>query len=251
METPVCQSCGMPMTATEHFGTNKDLSANREYCCYCFDDGQFTEELTMEEMMERYTELVEEYHHQTEKEFNREETMTRMQQYFPLLKRWRVAQPDIAYFASGCFWGTEYHLMKAQGVAATAVGFMGGDVDHPTYEQVCTKRTGHVETVEVTFDAGVICYESLVKLFFETHDFCQTDGQGPDIGPQYRSVIFFRTPEQKEVAQKTIDILKEKGYEVATELRPAPAFWIAEEYHQQYYDKKGALPYCHIYRKIF
>ena len=91
MDTPLfCQSCGMPMTATEHFGTNKDLTANRDYCCYCYDEGNFTEELTMDEMIERYADLVEEYHRQVEKEFNREEVMAQMQQRFPQLKRWRA-----------------------------------------------------------------------------------------------------------------------------------------------------------------
>ena len=142
-------------------------------------------------------------------------------------------------------------MMKAQGVEATAVGFMGGHVEHPSYEEVCTKTTGHLETVEVVFDPQKTTYESLVKLFFETHDFCQTDGQGPDIGPQYRSFIFFRNQEQKAMAEQTIDILKAKGYEVATELQPVSAFWKAEDYHQQYYEQKGALPYCHTYRKIF
>ena len=163
-----------------------------------------------------------------------------------------TANPDhTAYFASGCFWGTEYHMMKHHGVVATAVGFMGGHIDHPTYEQVCTQTTGHLETVEVVFDHSQTDFEALVKLFFETHDFSQTDGQGPDIGPQYRSVLFYLTQEQKEVAQKYVSILKEKGYEVATELRPASQFWKAEGYHQHYYAHKGALPYCHTYRKIF
>jgi len=158
---------------------------------------------------------------------------------------------NIAYFASGCFWGTEYHFMKANGVTATTVGFMGGHLHHPTYEQVCTQTTGHLETVEVVFDPLQTNYESLVKLFFETHDFCQTDGQGPDIGPQYRSLIFYQTEEQRKVAEKYIEILKEKGYQVATELQEASAFWKAEDYHQQYYAHKGALPYCHTYKKIF
>ena len=156
-----------------------------------------------------------------------------------------------AYFASGCFWGTEYHFMKAQGVEVTAVGFMGGHVDHPTYKQVCTQTTGHLETVEVLFDPRCTSYEWLVRLFFETHDFCQTNGQGPDIGPQYRSVIFYINQEQKEVAEKYIELLRKRGYPVATTLAPASTFWRAEDYHQQYYEHKGSAPYCHTYRKIF
>jgi peptide methionine sulfoxide reductase msrA/msrB len=156
-----------------------------------------------------------------------------------------------AYFASGCFWGTEYWFMKAKGVKATAVGFMGGNVDNPTYPQVKTGTTGHLECVEIEYDSTETGYENLVKLFFETHDFTQTDGQGPDIGSQYLSCIFYTNDEEKEVAEKYIRHLEEKGYDVATDLRPATTFWIAEDYHQQYYEHKGTQPYCHIYRKIF
>lgn len=156
-----------------------------------------------------------------------------------------------AYFASGCFWGTEYFFMKAAGVKQTAVGFMGGHVENPTYQQVCQKNTGHLETTEVIFDPAETSYEEMVKLFFETHDFTQTNGQVPDIGPQYLSCIFYSDPGEKEIAQKYIDILTEKGYRVATMLKPASTFWRAEDYHQQYYEYKGTLPYCHKYTKIF
>lgn len=156
-----------------------------------------------------------------------------------------------AYFASGCFWGTEYYFMKAKGVKHTAVGFMGGHVEHPSYKQVCEKNTGHLETTEVEYDPAETSYEDLVKLFFETHDFTQTNGQGPDIGPQYLSCIFYATPEEKEIAEKYIQILTAKGYKVATMLKPVSTFWKAEDYHQQYYEHKGTTPYCHIYRKLF
>jgi peptide methionine sulfoxide reductase msrA/msrB len=156
-----------------------------------------------------------------------------------------------AYFASGCFWGTEYHFMKADGVEATAVGFMGGHTEQPTYKQVCTGETGHLECVEIVYDANQTSYENLVKLFFETHDFTQTNGQGPDIGLQYLSCIFYTTNEEKEIAEKYIHILETKGYKVATLLKPASVFWKAEDYHQQYYEHKGTAPYCHSYRKIF
>ena len=156
-----------------------------------------------------------------------------------------------AYFASGCFWGTEYWFMKAEGVKATAVGFMGGTVNNPTYLQVKTGTTGHLECVEVEYDITKTSYENLVKLFFETHDFTQTDGQGPDIGSQYFSCIFYTNEEEKETAGTYIRYLEEKGYRVATQLQPASAFWIAEDYHQQYYEHKGTQPYCHSYRKIF
>ena len=158
---------------------------------------------------------------------------------------------ETAWFASGCFWGTEYHFSKAKGVKETTVGYMGGHVEKPTYKEVCTGTTGHLETTEVVFDPTKTSYEEMVKLFFETHDFSQTNGQGPDIGSQYLSAIFYANDAQKAVAEKYIKILTEKGYKVATALLPATRFWKAEEYHQDYYDHKGTTPYCHIYRKIF
>lgn len=156
-----------------------------------------------------------------------------------------------AYFASGCFWGTEYFFMKAPGVKQTNVGFMGGHVENPSYELVCQKNTGHLETTEVIYDPQKTTYENLVKLFFETHDFTQTNGQGPDIGPQYLSCIFYSAPQEKEIAEKYIRILTTKGYQVATMLKPASTFWKAEDYHQQYYEHKGTKPYCHRFTKIF
>jgi peptide methionine sulfoxide reductase msrA/msrB len=158
---------------------------------------------------------------------------------------------ETAYFASGCFWGTEYHFMKAKGVIETTVGYMGGHTQNPTYKDVCTGETGHVETTEVDFDTTQTSYEDMLKLYFETHDFTQVGGQGPDIGDQYRSVIFYTSDEQKKLAEKYIGILTAKGYKVATILEKAPQFWPAEDYHQEYYDKKHGTPYCHIYRKIF
>lgn len=158
---------------------------------------------------------------------------------------------ETAYFASGCFWGTQYHFMKAIGVISTTVGYMGGHTKNPTYQEVCTGRTGHVETTEVVFDKTKTSYEDMIKLFFETHDFTQVGGQGPDIGDQYRSVIFYTSENQKIMAEKYIGILTQKGYKVATILKPAPEFWKAEDYHQEYYEKKHGTPYCHIYRKIF
>lgn len=156
-----------------------------------------------------------------------------------------------SYFASGCFWGTEYYFMKAKGVKHTAVGFMGGHVDSPSYEEVCRKNTGHLETTEVEYNTKETSYEDLVKLFFETHDFTQTNGQGPDIGPQYLSCIFYSSNEELETAKKYIAILEAKGYRVATMLEPMSTFWEAEDYHQQYYEHKGTKPYCHKYTKIF
>jgi peptide methionine sulfoxide reductase msrA/msrB len=141
--------------------------------------------------------------------------------------------------------------MKAGGVIATAAGFMGGRLDHPAYPQVCTGETGHLECVEVEYDTTKTSYAHLVKLFFETHNFTQTDGQGPDIGSQYLSCIFYSNDAEKAIAQTYIGILEEKGYLVATQLQPASTFWKAEEYHQHYYEHKGTQPYCHSYRKLF
>lgn len=162
-----------------------------------------------------------------------------------------VENYDTAYFASGCFWGTQYHFQKQAGVISTEVGYMGGHRDNPSYEQVCTGQTGHAETTKVVFDPSKTSYEKLTQLFFETHDQSQVNRQGPDIGTQYRSVIFYTSESEKKTAQKLIEQLQNKGYEVATELTPASTFWKAENYHQNYYQNKGGSPYCHIYQKKF
>lgn len=156
-----------------------------------------------------------------------------------------------AYFAEGCFWGSEYFFGKAQGVIESSVGYMGGHKESPTYEEVCTGSTGHYETVEVVYDANAVSYEELVRLFFETHDFTQRSGQGPDIGEQYLSVAFYATLDEKNILDAYIKRLEEMGYNVATRLRPVAHFWPAEIYHQDYYDKKGGRPYCHTYKKVF
>jgi peptide methionine sulfoxide reductase msrA/msrB len=156
-----------------------------------------------------------------------------------------------AIFASGCFWGTEYYLQRAPGVISTTVGYTGGHVDHPTYEQVCTDRTGHAEAVEVIYDPSKTDYERLAKLFFETHDFTQLNRQGPDIGRQYRSAIFYLNDEQKRIAERLVQQLRRMGYNVKTEITPAGKFWPAERYHQDYYNRTGGSPYCHIYRPLF
>jgi len=156
-----------------------------------------------------------------------------------------------AIFASGCFWGTEYHLSKVDGVISTTVGYTGGTKDEPNYKEVCTGTTGHAEATEVIYDPSKVTYEELAKLFFETHDPSQVDRQGPDIGTQYRSGIFYINDEQKRVAEKLIATLNSKGVNVATEVTKASTFWNAEDYHQDYYDHKGTTPYCHIYIKRF
>ena len=156
-----------------------------------------------------------------------------------------------AYFAGGCFWGTEYYLQKAEGVQTAQVGYIGGHVDNPTYNEVCAGTTGHAEAVEVVFDPAKTSFEELAKLFFEIHDPAQVNRQGPDVGDQYRSAIYYVDNEQRQTAQKLIDTLKSKGIEVATELAAATPFWPAENYHQDYYDNNGHTPYCHSYQKKF
>ncbi len=158
---------------------------------------------------------------------------------------------DTAIFAGGCFWGVEYYMKKAPGVLAVESGYIGGKVEDPSYEEVCEGNTGHVEAVRVLFDASKTDYETLTKLFFEIHDPTQQDHQGPDYGEQYRSEIFYNRPEQKAVAEKLIQELKEKGYAVVTRLAPTTTFWVAEDYHQNYYTRKGTLPYCHGYTRRF
>ncbi len=156
-----------------------------------------------------------------------------------------------AYFAGGCFWGVEYFFQKEKGVLSTRVGYMGGHLKNPTYDDVCEGNTGHAETMEVVFDPAQTNYETLARLFFEIHDPTQVNRQGPDIGQQYRSEIFYVNEEQKQIAEKLIQILRDKGYKVATRVTKADTFWEAENYHQSYYQKNGHHPYCHGYVKRF
>ncbi len=158
---------------------------------------------------------------------------------------------ETAIFASGCFWGTQYHFSKKEGVISTKVGYTGGTVENVSYEEVCTGTTGHAEAVKVVFDPSIVSYKELTKLYFETHDPTQVDRQGPDIGTQYRTEIFYTGQEQKKVAEELISILKNKGMDVVTKVTKAGKFWEAEKYHQNYYKKKGGTPYCHIYKKLF
>ncbi len=161
------------------------------------------------------------------------------------------AGEEVAYFASGCFWGTEFYLQRADGVISTTVGYTGGNTKNPSYQDVCTGTTGHAETVKVVFDPSKTNYETLARLFFETHDPAQVNRQGPDVGTQYRSAIFYVNDAQREVALKLIRLLQLKGLKVATEVSKAMDFYQAENYHQKYYNKNGKRPYCHAYRKLF
>jgi peptide methionine sulfoxide reductase msrA/msrB len=156
-----------------------------------------------------------------------------------------------AYFAGGCFWGTEYLLQQAPGVLKTRVGYMGGKTKNPTYREVCDGDTGHAETVEVEYDPSKTNFETLARLFFEIHDPTQFNRQGPDYGDQYRSAVFYVDEEQRLAAEKLIGLLKDKGLKVVTQLAKAETFWEAENYHQDYYKQNGKRPYCHIYTQRF
>jgi peptide methionine sulfoxide reductase msrA/msrB len=156
-----------------------------------------------------------------------------------------------ALFAAGCFWGVEYHFRKAPGVLDARVGYAGGRTPKPTYEQVCSGRTGHLEALEVSFDPKKTSFEELAKLFFEIHDPTQANGQGPDIGEQYKSAIFCLDDAQRATAERLIGLLRAQGLKIVTQLRPAAEFWPAEDYHQRYYERKGGAPYCHVRVKRF
>jgi peptide methionine sulfoxide reductase msrA/msrB len=156
-----------------------------------------------------------------------------------------------ALFAGGCFWGVEYFLQKEPGVISVTSGYTGGVVKNPTYKEVCTGNTGHAEVVKVVYDPQKTSYEKLLKLFLEIHDPTQVDRQGPDIGDQYRSEIFYLNEDQKKIAEQNLNILKSKGLKVATAVTKATEFYPAEEYHQDYYFRNGKVPYCHGYVKRF
>jgi peptide-methionine (S)-S-oxide reductase len=155
---------------------------------------------------------------------------------------------ETATFGAGCFWGVEARFQQEPGVTETAVGYEGGKLDNPTYKDVCTDRTGHAEVVEVKFDPAKVSYQRLLDLFFELHDPTQLNRQGPDWGAQYRSAIFVHSPEQEAAAKATIARLTEqKTFKkpIVTQVVPAENFWRAEEYHQKYLEKRGAVS-CHI-----
>ena len=152
----------------------------------------------------------------------------------------------LATFAAGCFWGVEQLFGQVPGVTATRVGYTGGKMDEPTYDDVCTDQTGHAEAVEITYDPAKVRYERLLDVFFHMHDPTQVNRQGPDTGTQYRSAIFYHDQDQQDAARAAV-----AGYQgrfkkkIATQIEPAGKFWPAEEYHQKYFDKRGVAG-CHV-----
>jgi peptide-methionine (S)-S-oxide reductase len=155
---------------------------------------------------------------------------------------------EVATFAAGCFWGVEAGFRRVPGVIDAASGYSGGHKENPTYKDVCTDETGHAEVVQVTFDPDKVSYEHLLDTFFQLHDPTQVNRQGPDFGTQYRTAIFFHTPEQEAKARKAKQALEASGKlrrPAATEITPAGTFWPAEEYHQRYLEKRGQAN-CHL-----
>jgi peptide-methionine (S)-S-oxide reductase len=153
-----------------------------------------------------------------------------------------------ATFGAGCFWGVEARFAEIPGVIDTAVGYEGGDLEHPTYKEVCTDRTGHAEVVDVTFDPSRVSFDALLDAFFALHDPTQVNRQGPDWGSQYRSVVYARSDEQMRQAREKVAELNASGAyrkPIATKVEPATVFWKAEEYHQRYLEKRGMV-HCHI-----
>ncbi len=149
---------------------------------------------------------------------------------------------ETATFAAGCFWGVEVTFRNVDGVLDAIVGYTGGHTDNPTYKEVCTDTTGHAEAVDVTFDPERVSYEHLLEVFWQNHDPTQVNRQGPDYGSQYRSAVFFHSPDQEATARKSKEVLDASGRlakPVATEITPASPFWPAEDYHQRYLEKRG------------
>lgn len=162
-----------------------------------------------------------------------------------------VTDTEEAIYAGGCFWGVEFLFKKLPGVLKTEVGYSGGHKDNPSYQDVCEGNTGHVEAIRIVYDPKKINFTELTKYFFEIHDPTQANGQGPDLGEQYMSVVFYYDEKQKQIAEKLIAELKSKNLSVVTRVLPVTTFWPGEEYHQDYYTKTGKHPYCHHYVKKF
>jgi peptide-methionine (S)-S-oxide reductase len=154
---------------------------------------------------------------------------------------------ETATFAAGCFWGVESAFRNTPGVVSTAVGYTGGHVDEPTYKQVCSDATGHAEAVEVVYDPAEVSYEQLLDVFWNEHDPTQLNRQGPDFGSQYRSAVFTHSPEQELAARESLARRQAQlSLPIVTRIEPAATFWPAEDYHQQYYEKRGMAPACKV-----
>lgn len=154
---------------------------------------------------------------------------------------------ETATFGAGCFWGVQAAFDRIKGVTETQVGYAGGVLANPTYQDVCSGRTGHAEVIQVSFDPKVVAYDRLLEVFWETHDPTQMNRQGPDVGTQYRSVVFFHSPEQEQAAHASLEKEQKSGRHarpIATAVERAGPFWRAEEYHQKYLEKRG-LAICH------
>jgi len=154
---------------------------------------------------------------------------------------------ETATFGAGCFWGVEYVFRRVPGVAGVEVGYSGGITSNPTYREVCSHTTGHAEVCRVTFDPDRVTYDQLLEVFWAMHDPTQVDRQGPDVGDQYRSVVFTHSPGQQAAAEASRARAQERfDRPIATQVLPAPEFYTAEDYHQAYYEKNGHTPYCHV-----
>jgi peptide methionine sulfoxide reductase msrA/msrB len=161
----------------------------------------------------------------------------------------KTQQTEVGTFAAGCFWGVEAAFRKTEGVLETEVGYTGGQTANPTYKQVCTDRTGHAEAVRVTFDPAKVSYPELLDIFWSSHDPTTVDRQGPDVGSQYRSAIFFHDDRQEQLAResiKEVDAMHVFRRKIVTQVVPAGEFYSGEDYHQQYFEKQGATDSCHV-----
>lgn len=157
----------------------------------------------------------------------------------------QVLDTEEAIVAGGCFWGVEHYLHQIPGVLKVISGYTGGHIVEPDYEKVCSGTSGHYEAVRVVYDRDLTSYHDVLKRFFEIHDPTQRDGQGPDLGQQYQSAVFYFNEEQHHEAASLMQLLQNRGYQVATKLKAAEVFWPAEEYHQDYYSRHHKTPYCH------
>lgn len=171
-----------------------------------------------------------------------------MLDFVPILN---IKDTEEVILAGGCFWGMDYWFSKVPGVLLVECGYTGGHLSYPSYEDVCSGQTGHFEAIRVIFDSQKTNTKALYQLFFDIHDATQKNGQGPDIGSQYQSAIFYFNKEQKNIAFELIHFLKSQSMDVATQVLPVQVFWAAENNQQQYYQKKNQQPYCHYPRKIF